>query len=59
MSWGYWGIVGVLVILVGLTLACIMFLASSKPRHLPPQEETAEDARTTMGPADRGHRQAA
>lgn len=57
MSWGYWGIVGALVILVGLTLACVMFSASRGTRRLPPEGETVEG--TAVGHVVGGHRQAA
>ncbi|MCP9461114.1 MAG: hypothetical protein NNA19_00830 [Nitrospira sp.] len=57
MSWGYWGIVGALVILVSLTLACVMFSTSKGTRRLPPDGETVEG--TTIGHVGGGHRQAA
>jgi hypothetical protein len=58
MSWGYWGIVGTLIILVSLTLACVMFLAPGGSRSLPPKEKTANGAGTAVGHASGGHRQA-
>ncbi|MCP9455376.1 MAG: hypothetical protein NNA18_04610 [Nitrospira sp.] len=59
MSWGYWGIVGTLIILVSLTLVCVMFLTPRETRSLPPKEKMASEAGTAVGHASGGHRQAA
>lgn len=59
MSWGYWGIVGALVILVSLTLACVTLSASRGTRQFSPDGERAEETDTTVEHAGGGHRQAA
>ncbi|MCP9440353.1 MAG: hypothetical protein NNA20_04440 [Nitrospira sp.] len=59
MSWGYWGIVGALVIMVGLTLACVTFLASPKREEFPPNGEATKGAGTSIRHLADGHRQAA
>jgi hypothetical protein len=39
MSWAYWGIVGTLVTLVGMLLACFRLLSPKGKQPLPTQSE--------------------
>ena len=50
MSWGYWGIVGGLVAMVGMLLACFTLLYPKGKESLPTQRE-----RTDMPSAAASH----
>ena len=59
MSWGYWGIVGTLVAMVGMLLVCLT-LFSSKEKDLPPiRKDNSNVPRVAPGQAPDSHRQAA
>lgn len=61
MSWGYWGIVGGLVAMVGMLLACLtLFSSKEKEKESPPtQSDNIDVPRVVPRQAPASHRQAA
>jgi hypothetical protein len=59
MSWGYWGIVGGLVAMVGMLLACIVLSSSKAKESFPTQSDKTEVAGAAPSHAPDNHRQAA
>ena len=59
MSWGYWGIVGGLVAMVGMLLACLTLLSPKGKESLPTQSDNTDVPRTAPRHAPDNHRQAA
>ncbi len=59
MSWGYWGIVGALVTLVGMLLACLTLLASKEQEPPPIRKDNIDRQRAAPRQAPDSHHQAA
>ena len=59
MSLGYWGIVGALVVMVGMLVACLTLLAPSGKEPLPTRSDHAEEPTTAPRNAQDTHRRAA
>ena len=59
MSWGYWGIVGGLVAMVGMLLACFTLFSSKEQEPPPDQKNNIDMPRMASRQAPDSHRQAA
>ncbi len=59
MSWGYWGIVGTLVTMVGMLLACLTLFSSKEKEPPPIRKDNIDVSRVTPRQSLDSHRRAA